>query len=168
MNLYGFAGGDPVNFSDPFGLCPPEDNDPCNMKTGDPNLDTPSTRNVMESSYKSAGLDAGGYRLEDGGVCYLDGNCTGGTNATREHIDIYIDGKRRVQFDWHTHGNVGRPRLGRVPGDMYTAGASQPDIGDAEMVYKNPIMQLLRNASFPSYILDKDVVVQRKAAFRVG
>lgn len=23
MNLYGFAGGDPVNFSDPFGLCTP-------------------------------------------------------------------------------------------------------------------------------------------------
>lgn len=23
MNLYGFAGGDPINFSDPFGLCPP-------------------------------------------------------------------------------------------------------------------------------------------------
>ena len=22
-NAYGFAGGDPVNFSDPFGLCPP-------------------------------------------------------------------------------------------------------------------------------------------------
>ncbi len=27
MNLYGFAGGDPVNFSDPFGLCPPQDRD---------------------------------------------------------------------------------------------------------------------------------------------
>lgn len=25
MNLYGFANGDPVNFSDPFGLCPPID-----------------------------------------------------------------------------------------------------------------------------------------------
>ena len=25
MNLYGFAGGDPVNQSDPFGLCPPKD-----------------------------------------------------------------------------------------------------------------------------------------------
>ena len=25
LNLYGFANGDPVNFSDPFGLCPPED-----------------------------------------------------------------------------------------------------------------------------------------------
>jgi len=24
MNLYGFAGGDPVNFSDPMGLCPPD------------------------------------------------------------------------------------------------------------------------------------------------
>jgi hypothetical protein len=27
MNLYGFAGGDPVNFSDPFGLCPPNNRD---------------------------------------------------------------------------------------------------------------------------------------------
>jgi RHS repeat-associated protein len=27
VNLYGFAGGDPVNFSDPFGLCPPCTND---------------------------------------------------------------------------------------------------------------------------------------------
>jgi len=26
LNLYGFAKGDPVNFSDPFGLCPPQDN----------------------------------------------------------------------------------------------------------------------------------------------
>ena len=25
LNLYGFANGDPVNFSDPFGLCPPDD-----------------------------------------------------------------------------------------------------------------------------------------------
>jgi RHS repeat-associated protein len=29
LNVYGFAGGDPVNFSDPFGLCPPKDNTPC-------------------------------------------------------------------------------------------------------------------------------------------
>jgi RHS repeat-associated protein len=27
LNLYGFASGDPVNFSDPFGLCPPEKRD---------------------------------------------------------------------------------------------------------------------------------------------
>jgi RHS repeat-associated protein len=30
MNLYGFAGGDPVNFSDPFGLCP----DACVLEGG--------------------------------------------------------------------------------------------------------------------------------------
>ena len=29
LNLYGFAGGDPVNFSDPFGLCPIEDRGNC-------------------------------------------------------------------------------------------------------------------------------------------
>jgi RHS repeat-associated protein len=25
LNAYGFAGGDPINYSDPFGLCPPQD-----------------------------------------------------------------------------------------------------------------------------------------------
>lgn len=29
MNLYGFASGDPVTYSDPFGLCPPKDDKPC-------------------------------------------------------------------------------------------------------------------------------------------
>lgn len=28
MNLYGFAGSDPVSYSDPFGLCPPQDDNP--------------------------------------------------------------------------------------------------------------------------------------------
>jgi len=31
LNLYGYAGGDPVNFSDPFGLCP-QDNPPTPCK----------------------------------------------------------------------------------------------------------------------------------------
>jgi RHS repeat-associated protein len=39
INLYGFADGDPVNFSDPFGLCPPHDGNthdcPPNDKMGD-------------------------------------------------------------------------------------------------------------------------------------
>jgi RHS repeat-associated protein len=36
MNLYGFAGGDPVDYSDPFGLCPPADQNPydCPGKMG--------------------------------------------------------------------------------------------------------------------------------------
>jgi len=29
LNLYGYAGGDPINFSDPFGLCPDEDDPNC-------------------------------------------------------------------------------------------------------------------------------------------
>src|SRR5213076_2805006 len=33
LNLYGFAGGDPINFSDPFGLCPrfPGTTVPCEL-----------------------------------------------------------------------------------------------------------------------------------------
>lgn len=31
MNLYGYAAGDPVNNSDPFGLCPPEDDEDCSF-----------------------------------------------------------------------------------------------------------------------------------------
>ena len=36
LNIYGFAGGDSVNFSDPFGLCPPADDNPydCPGKMG--------------------------------------------------------------------------------------------------------------------------------------
>jgi len=54
VNLYAYAGNNPVDFSDPFGLCPPYDNDPCNMSTGDPNIDNPERRQVMEESYKEA------------------------------------------------------------------------------------------------------------------
>jgi uncharacterized protein RhaS with RHS repeats len=43
LNLYGFANGDPINFSDPFGLCPEEQkvNGVCPMLTGTPPLMTP-------------------------------------------------------------------------------------------------------------------------------
>ncbi len=151
---YGYAGGDPVNFSDPFGLCPPEDNDPCNMNTGDPNLDNADSRNQMERGYKNAGTDAGGYRLEAGGVCYVDGECVSGKNATRENIDLASDPRRKAKYDWHTHGNVGRTRESGVPGDVYTAGASTPDIEGAEMVYNSPLLKMFGNNLYPSYIVD--------------
>jgi len=31
LNLYGYANGDPINFSDPFGLCPDEDDTACQV-----------------------------------------------------------------------------------------------------------------------------------------
>lgn len=34
MNLYGFASGDPVNFTDPFGLCPPKDDNTADCAPG--------------------------------------------------------------------------------------------------------------------------------------
>jgi RHS repeat-associated protein len=34
LNLYGYAGGDPVNFSDPFGLCPNPTNPVCSQPGG--------------------------------------------------------------------------------------------------------------------------------------
>lgn len=36
LNLYGFAAGDPVNFSDPFGLCPPADDNYSDCAPGTP------------------------------------------------------------------------------------------------------------------------------------
>jgi hypothetical protein len=34
LNLYGYAGGDPINYSDPFGLCPDEKNPACKVSGG--------------------------------------------------------------------------------------------------------------------------------------
>jgi len=34
LNAYGFGGGDPVSYSDPFGLCPPEDDNNANCTAG--------------------------------------------------------------------------------------------------------------------------------------
>jgi len=39
MNVFGFAEGDPVNFSDPFGLCPPKNNDYDDCDTSRPDRD---------------------------------------------------------------------------------------------------------------------------------
>jgi len=36
LNLYGFAGGDPINFDDPFGLCDNDKDDPKDCRTTTP------------------------------------------------------------------------------------------------------------------------------------
>ena len=69
MNLYGFAGGDPVNFSDPFGLCknakgedvPCPDNDKT-VKWLQDNAGDKS--NGQCAKYCRQGLEAGGFDSE--------------------------------------------------------------------------------------------------------
>lgn len=57
MNLYGFAGGDPVNFSDPMGLCP---------QTG--SLLAIFTCNAIEATTTFVGSVAGGTLGAGGGL----------------------------------------------------------------------------------------------------
>ena len=54
MNLYGFAGGDPVNFADPFGLCPDPKDPHC---TDLPLVEISTTRNIIKAS---AAIASGG------------------------------------------------------------------------------------------------------------
>ncbi len=70
LNLYGYAGGDPINFSDPFGLdCVDKDGNrrPCRVevspegRTMGANLDdlTPKTRARLHAAADAAGVDLG-------------------------------------------------------------------------------------------------------------
>ena len=129
LNLYGFAGGDPINFSDPFGLCPPEDDDPCNMETGDPILDTPESRQELENSFKQAPLDEIGYHKELGGSCTAELACQY-AEGTRDGVSIPVT--RETAFDFHAHPNAGRPIPDGKPGAVYPAGPSEDkDIASA-------------------------------------
>lgn len=151
-NPYGYVKGNPVTYSDPFGFCPPEDHEPCNMKTGDPNLDNPQTRNRMERSFKTMKKDKEGYYIEKGGVCYDNGTCKEGTNATREYIRLSVN--VHTSFDWHTHGNVGRPRPNPDhPDDKYTEGPSEPDLQTTAQAY-SILRRFVPSFDAPSYILD--------------
>ena len=83
LNLYGFANGDPVNFSDPFGLCPPEDNNwtpACDEPLIDESANTFFTLWGVAGAVK--GLARAGLRAL--GSAFLDKEATSvGTSAAR-------------------------------------------------------------------------------------
>lgn len=56
MNLYGYAGGDPINNSDPFGLCPPENSDISDCTGEEAAAQAPAERRSDESSSPNASI----------------------------------------------------------------------------------------------------------------
>jgi RHS repeat-associated protein len=124
MNLYGFAAGDPVSYSDPFGLCPPEDN----------NLTTCTgfwtvTGALLGGALGGTGGGAGGF-FAGAGVGAIPGAAAGGLEgallgarlgaaldllilASKSHTTAVVDisGHGRTRVDWEeptddTPGNV--------------------------------------------------------------
>ena len=126
MNLYGFAGGDPVNFSDPFGLCP-------NCKSHNEKMIkdlTPDTREAAEKFLKAAddaGMDvwiSSGYRSSDEqDKLYARGRTTPGAKVTNAKggqsghnygraIDVVEADKKGTLLwgtsDWQKIGDLGK------------------------------------------------------------
>ena len=84
MNLYGFAGGDPVNFSDPFGLCPPKDQNTSDCRYPDdrPLEEITTTRNIIKAGAAVASVGTFG-RIMAAGIDRVAGNETNPLTGTR-------------------------------------------------------------------------------------
>ncbi len=130
-NLYQFNGNNPVAYTDPFGLCPPKDNDPCNLSTGDEYLDDPAIRQGLEDAYKGAPANATypSYKNEVGGYCFAAG-CTalpGTLTATSPGARMGGD-----LLEYHTHGNSNmRDPRQSDPNKVFDDNPSPPDLRNA-------------------------------------
>jgi len=114
LNLYGYGSGDPINNSDPFGLCPPKDSEPCNKRTGDKHLDDDYMRQQLEDAYKEAPNSAEypGYQNEVAGWCIVDACSLSAGNLVSSSAGARPAG---ALLQYHTHNSAGRddPRPGR-------------------------------------------------------
>ncbi len=149
--MYGYAGGDPVNFSDPFGLCKKAraDGQKCNYKTGDRNLDDPDKRQLIEDSYNNASTDAFGYTNEVAGACDRHGCRIKEGSRDESSIPVGSD----TYYEWHTHPNVGRA-VPDSPGNYFTRGVSNKDWNAWER------QESLGRYKGPSYVVNDIYIIR--------
>ena len=98
LNLYGFANGDPVNFSDPFGLCPPADQNrtDCTVHLNGARLANPTFRGTLERFARLIGrnVELNGSRSGDRTVDQqkdLNSNVPVSDHMRHLAADIHVD-----------------------------------------------------------------------------
>jgi len=153
-NLYAYGGNSPVLYTDPFGLCPPEDDDPCNLETGDPNLDNVATRQPLESAVKSSPEDPAnpGHQKEVGGWCST-GSCSRRVGDTFSVAIGPMPAGSKLAY--HNHPNEGKP----LPGEDAKLAAA----GEAHRVFRGLSSEDRTNAggrSVPTYIFAPSTITR--------
>ena len=111
MNLYGFAGGDPVNFNDPFGLCPPKDSNTSDCANDDLGN---AWRKLDESK---AGRKVIGQYVESSLTVDTDVSDCAAANCT-----IKAGGATAV----HTSGNAAAMAVGLSHEIVHVRGSARP------------------------------------------
>jgi murein DD-endopeptidase MepM/ murein hydrolase activator NlpD len=123
LNLYGFADGDPVNFSDPFGLCPEDiTGKPCLNPLGSRAMNIrPGVGGFGENAQRTAGTH--------GGLDLLAPNGSDVTAASDGVFEIRSDpdGLGDYAVVWHgksatVYGHLSGFAEGLKTGDRVTAG----------------------------------------------
>ena len=110
LNLYGYAGGDPINFSDPFGLCPEEQRDANGECPGLNGAEAAAvfaglasfSRSFLRSDLRVVGQSParGGVALEVSGSIRLDGGmsaCTQAVATTRATPTVRVEARLEVR-----------------------------------------------------------------------
>jgi RHS repeat-associated protein len=135
LNLYGFAAGDPVNFSDPFGLCPPAW--ACDLAVAAGMWATTHPKGAAAIEYFANNF-ADGMSVWSGGMC-------GGGEGCREGLII------GAATFFITRGEVSVPRRfqgpkpthivneAHIPGKPGFHPGKPPLPNDAKAVFKNAV-----------------------------
>ena len=105
MNLYAYAGNNPISYDDPFGLCPPADpsrTDDCQVILNGATISNPE---LMDKLHQFA-TNVVGHNVELNGPCSGDRtpacnkDVNGASNSphlTREAADIHVNGMSDLQ-----------------------------------------------------------------------